>query len=379
MEQAFLRFKKKLFLIRFLRSFLWGLSAGLLFSAVVLWLLKTDSLKAEKYLSVLVGITAFAVTFTVCFFAFRISKKQLAVKLDRDLDLKERAETMLAFGADDSAMADLQRQDAKEKLQSADIKALKTARLWIPFVVLFVSVSLMLVSIFVIKEKVEEIPKNEPIPFEISEVQIAGIEELIRYVDSSEMTEEYKIKISSELTLLLANLKEAKTEPEMQAALASSVTYITELTYDSSSMTEILNELWLTEDEHIRLLAQALNTSSWTEPDWGDFAEKYSTLKKSFVYLPAEGEEPYTDEELLQKIKWELENCSLKINMALSSSNIAKEDPLYSSINKLVNIDGTEGEGRYSLNSLSKASEQLDYAKISTELDSTLSAMSEEL
>jgi hypothetical protein len=119
----------------------------------------------------------------------------------------------------------------------------------------------------------------------------------------------------------------------MQAALAVALTAITESTYNSSSMTEILDAMWKTEDEHVRALALALHTGRWTEPDWGDFAEKYEAFR--LILHPKNAAEATVESQT-----WLLENFSLKLEGSLGDSGIEKTDALYAMLLCLLNGDG---------------------------------------
>ena len=63
-------------------------------------------------------------------------------------------------------------------------------------------------------------PEPEPeVPFEITQLQISAVEELIAYVSASEMDSPYKENIANDLTVMLDELKLATTEKERDLAL----------------------------------------------------------------------------------------------------------------------------------------------------------------
>ncbi len=382
MNKNFYKFKKRLRGFRSLKACLAGGAFGALASGGALILDKLEWVALSPTVSIIIGAGVAAVAFLTVFFALWKSDKRLAREIDEKFMLSEKVQTAVAFRDEEGEMQALQRADAESTLAEIKKSRLKAKKLWIYALALLIGAGTLTAGIL-IPEKEPYIPPEEVIPFEISKMQIAGIEELIRYVGSSQMEEPYRSKISSTLTELLATLKEAKTEPEMQAALAVALTEITRNTYDSSSMTEILNELWNTDDVNIMLLAKALNTSHWKDPDWGDFAEKYDALRQSLASDGTEEEQeprstPENEEnetaDPADTIRWTLENLSRKTNTALVASKIAPTDPLYASVYKLVNGDG-ELAG---LASIPTSHASADSDALISAVDGTLSAMTDE-
>lgn len=396
MKGNFLKFKRKLIFARILKSCLAGIAAGLSVGGIFLGLSRLAIIGFEPILSLPVGAGVFLLIFISFYLLLRTSDKKLARQLDSRLSLREKVQTALAFEGEEGGMIELQREDAQRTLGNIKTRKFRVKRVWIYFLALILGAAILFAG-FSAPNKRDWEPPEVIIPFEISEVQIAGIEELIRYTTESSMEEPYRSEVTAALTTLLGELKAATTEPEMEASVAKAITEIAGITYDSSSMTEILNAMWSTEDENIRALAKALNTSYWTEPDWGDFAEKYSALRESFTKVQDEVEpaeesasepEAPTEEELMTRLKWRVETFTLKLGNALVSSKINESDILYSSLNKLINgsADGEFGgisavasgiEGK----TLEDASEEIDgvfgymtdelYATISTQKTNT--------
>lgn len=333
MKGNFIKFKRKLIFARIFKALMAGVAVGAVVSGIFIALSRLAVIEYEPIMSLPVGLGAFACVFVVVFLLLRTNDKRLARQLDTRLSLKERVQTALAFEGMEGGMIALQREDAQKTLGEIRTRKFKVKRIWIYCLALLLGVAI-LIGGFYAPDKRGYVPPEVIIPFEISEVQIAGIEELIKYVENSEMEEVYREEIVESLTVLLDDLKIATTEPEMQAAVATALTEITEITYDSSSMTEILNAMWGTGDEQVRVLARSLNTSAWIEPDWGDFAEKYSTLKMSFATVR---EEEVSEEEQIATLKWRLENFSLKVSGALMTSQISEDDQLHMTVTKLLN------------------------------------------
>ena len=381
MNKNFYKFKKRLLGFRILKACLSAGALGGFVSGATLTLDKLEWVEFSTVLCISTGAGCAIAAFLAMFFMLWKSDKKLAREIDNEFHLSEKVQTAVAFRDVSGEMQTLQREDTESALADIHKNRLKIKRLWVYCLALAIGIGALTAGIL-IKEKEPYIPPEEVIPFEISKLQIAGIEELIKYVNSSQMEDPYKSNISNALTRLLAELKVATTEPEMQASLAVALTDITLNTYDSSSMTEILNELWATEEDDIRLFAKVLNTSHWKEPDWGDFAEKYDAFctaltsdeskEEEASLADAEGAEPDPD-AFANTLRWKMENLSRKMTSALASSKIAQTDLLYASIYKLANGgEGVEGLAMIPTNHASSDSDTLIAA-----VDRTLAAMTD--
>ncbi|MBR2929730.1 MAG: hypothetical protein IKC32_00740 [Clostridia bacterium] len=341
MGEHFRRFKDEAFIIRTVKSALWALGAAAFGSGTILLLGKLELMPILVWLAILVGCASCACGFLLAFLLLRTSDRQLAVRLDEELMLDERLETMVEYINETGAIYELQRRDAEAALADIPARRMRKGRVWIPIIALLVGVA-MLVSGILVPDMREVEPPPEVVPFELSVIQRAGINELISYVDTSPMDEPYKTEIKDDLTSLLSALELATTLPEMQTALAKAITDITESTRESSSLKEILEALWDGADEPTKQLVASLNSSKGTTYDWGTFAEEYEKLLPLYLYR---GEPEATDEEKLTDVRWLLESLSMRIKGALNASGIPETDSLHSALTELCLFDGLNKDG----------------------------------
>lgn len=379
MTENFLKFKRMAQITRIVKSLFVGGAFGTLLGGIFLILSKLNVIKPPPLYSILVGFLAFLIFGAAFYFIFRTTDKRLAENLDKRFALQEKTQTMIEYQQETDDMFRLQRQDADRALSDIPVKSFNTKHWWVYPVALCIGFS-SLVSGFIVKNK--RIPIEEVVPFEITAIQIAGIEELIKYVDASEMEEAFRKIISTELKNLLVDLKKATTQTEMRLELTESMAYIQDATYDSSSATEILNALWNTQDPLTQTLAKTLDTSGWTEPDWGDFAEKMLTLRDAFNHQPTEDEEETPNETaLLKELRWNLENTAIKIGLALPQSGIVQEDALYIVVDRFVNANET-GTAEKRLFGISIIAEALAYITsydiATTQLDTTFTNITDD-
>ena len=375
MSENFLKFKRKYNGERLLYSSLSALGAGLFVGGITLMLSKLSVIPLEPIFAAVTGGVALLLSLLVLILVTHRTDKQLAKKLDRSFGLSERVETMLDFKDVEGVMLDMQRRDADERLASASPKGFKVFGLWASIVCIAVGVISFAVAIIVPNLRDYE-PPEEVIPFELTDMQRAGINELIAYTEASVMEEPYRSETVNLLENLLSTLEDTHTQPEMRAALAETMAFLLELTSDSSSMTEIANALWKIGDTYTQMLAQVIDTSDWREPDWGDFAEKYAQLQELYKHKPKEGETEHPDEgELLTELKWKLESSALKINSALSDSGLHDADGLKSVLLKFAGSGVTEPFA-HGLNSLITAVADMTYAESEELLEISFSTMS---
>ena len=328
---SFLRFKKRLWQIRAIMMALIGAAAGLFFAGLWLILTKLAVIDAEPLLAIAVGLGAALLAAATVMLITRKSDKTFAEELDESFGLKARVQTMIAYKGESGDILSLQRDDAERALESVPLNSYKFKRIWI-YVVAFVLAAAILTTGLVVKDMRDYVPPEEVEAFVLSDLQREGLNELIRYVERSDMEEEFRTPIAEELRSLLDELELIDTVPDMQAALGKTMAIICDITYESSTATEILNALWDSDDIYLRYLAKTLDTSSWTAPDWGDFAEKITEY--SLILMGDNNE----DEDALHgkaSLKWALESMTLKLDNALLSSGLDESDEIYAAITHL--------------------------------------------
>lgn len=377
MGANFLRFKNKAFIIRLSKSIVSGVAAGTFISGLLLLLMKLMVMDLIPWVAILSGVGGALLAFGLTFLLIGGSDLELARRLDVDFSLKEKVRTMVEYRDGEGAMLAIQREDAEESLSHIPTKSFKAKRLWIYILAASIGVAMLITSILVADQRQPQ--GTEVVPYKLSVMQRAGLNELISYVEGSRAEEHVRSALKSELVSLLEQLEGAETEPEMQAIMATSLTNITEITYDSSSMTEITTSIWAGADELVRALCRSLDTSKWDEPEWGDFAEGFMEFRKLLGYT-AENETP-TEEELVADLKWKLDSICIKTENALKSSRVDQEDKLYCVIEKFLTFDGVSADGKSlcGLEKIHSLLESVTHGEALSELDHTFEVMSNEI
>ncbi len=369
MSENFLKFKKRFLAFRIIKSAMIGASAGLVFGGALLMLIRLAVLGFAPPTSLFVGLGVALTVGGVVFLLGGRSDKSFAKELDSMFGLDARVQTMVEYGGEQSEMIALQRQDADRALSEIPVKNYKFRRLPVYILALTLSAS-VLVGGFVVPDMRNYTPPEEIIPFELTEIQEAGILELVRYVEDSDMEEEFSTPIVSELRALLEKLRETDTQNDMIIALTESMAAITSITYESSTATEMLNALWDTDDVYFKHLAKVLDTSAWSLPDWGDFAEKLTRYSATLMGDDDESENAVRGKE---RLKSALESMTRKLDTVLLSSGVPEDDEMYLAV-KLLFSDETLG-----LELILENIDSLSDDEARVELQKSFEAMSENI
>ncbi len=377
MNSNFLKFKRRACGIRIAKSVLAGTAAGLISGGVFLLLSRLAVIGSVPILSLPIGIGAFLAVGAAVYLALRASDKALARRLDADFSLNERVQTMVEHSEADTEMLRLQREDTESALSKIDVRSFKAKRIWIYIVALVLGVCMLVTSLIVPNKR--GVSGEEDLPFALSDMQRAGLNELISYVEKSEMEEKYRAGIAAELRALLSDLEKVDRMSAMRAELAETMAYILDITYSSSTSTEILNALWNTSDLYIRYLAKTLDTSTWKSSDWGDYAEKLTEYIEVMLDDGSEDAENVvlTDDETKKThLIRVLQETARKMDSALIASGIPADDELYAVLARLSAANEPDFKGYLAL---AENMQSLEYDKCTEKLQTSIDYISEDI
>lgn len=230
MGEGFVRFKKKYLIDALVKALLVGFTAAMLVVAAFLMVISFGKVDFEILYSVLIGITAGLLLGLGSFFIFKMNDKRLAKRLDKDLGLNEKVQTMHAFYGKEGEINELQRKDAEGILDASPTNIHHLLKGWIVFIAVFViALAFLIVSVVLTVTRAEEPTVNEPgddtqkpnespkVEFEVTDHHKIALEALIKEVESSALQDDAKTAVIAELTLLLANLDSLKYESDMKA------------------------------------------------------------------------------------------------------------------------------------------------------------------
>ena len=256
MGQGFRKFQNRVRLGALVKALLAALAVGLPVFSVLFVLIKRELITMRVLVAVLIAVGAALVSFALILIVQLPGKKRLAKRLDQELSLNEKVQTMLAFEKESGEMVELQRQDTDQRLLAIPVTSVKFRRLWI-YAVALVLATAMLISAVLVPAKEPPLPPPDP-DYEMDNWQQVALENLIAYVQASGMETVAKEYTVAQLQELLTALLDASKESQMKSLVLSAIVNIDAKVDGVNSYPAIKNALNATEDESLSLLCEAL-------------------------------------------------------------------------------------------------------------------------
>ncbi len=261
MDKGFRKFKRKVRAAAIVRSVLTGLSLGVLIVAVQ-WLLAKLTAADPNLVqyALLGGGIALAVCAVMLLFTLPTDKR-LAKRLDNQLGLNEKVQTMVAFRQDESDMAAMQRENADEVLQQIPGKKLKSRHGWLVAILPVLACGCMVAALLV-PAQAKPVDPVDTTSWLLNMYDEQKLKDLIEYVSTSAMQEEPKQAVVTELETLLAQLKTINKKVVMQEAVVQSISDIHAATLVCDTFSKVLNAMENTPSETVTTLAASLGSLS---------------------------------------------------------------------------------------------------------------------
>ncbi len=302
-----------------LRSILPGASLALAVFSVLLVLYRRMIIALSPLLSAAIALGAGLVLWAVLFAVLFPYQKRLARKLDRELGLREGVQTMLAFADRQDDMMQLQREQTNRRLLETPIKRLRIRHVW-SCIVCFALAICMSVTAFAIPAKQPE-PPAPPVdpPFELGQWEAVALQDLIREVQESTMTEPAKAQTVAALESLLNALYETETESRMKTLVVDTVLAVRGFVDGVVTLRSFSPILGAGGSAYTRELDRALAKS--------DAAE----LKQILDGLSAELEKIDDKQVMIETVHV----FSDELKMTLRNAQVSEQDALYAAIETL--------------------------------------------
>ncbi len=262
---GYVRFKKKLRRNALIKSLIFGLSCGLLSAAGVMLYQKLMTHQPALLLYLPIGAGVAVVLGLLAFLILRPSDRRIAYKLDRDLALGEKVQTMLAFEHEDSEMLTLQREDADRRLQEAPKSAVRDRRAWVHAFAPVLACALLTVAIITPVKAVELPPEEPEPPFELSSWQETALAELIEEVKASDMESAPKQVVVEELETLLDSLRVTATEKDMKAMVITVISNLNSIIREHNSANVFSPCMSASQHGNVAAMAMAMDMLSGLE------------------------------------------------------------------------------------------------------------------
>lgn len=318
MTESFLRFKKRAERSALIKSAVFALFAGLFCSSALAVGLKLSAIKPGLVPLLAAGVGSALVAFLIARFATRVDDASLAKKIDKELELEQKAQTMVEFAREDSDMLSLQREDTENKLSAYPTGSIKYSSILKNLITPLLA-ALMLTSALLVPLKTAAAEVDPP--FKMSAWQEARLGELITYVNNSAMAGAPRAEVAESLKALRDTLREVDRESRMKAEVISTVVAVREINKLANSYPAIGKALVSSDNALVVQLGDSIKLVSATEAEQTLIDIQSSVTKENWrVVLPLYANAIFT---------------------LLSELEISEDDALLSALNRLASAMNT--------------------------------------
>lgn len=344
----FERFKKKVLREHIFKSILVGLGIGLLAAALAIVISFLTNPDAALLMGIIAGVVFAGAGGYYYWFKTKPNDKQIALLVDKKLNLHERCATMVEFKDKEGVFVEKQREDTKTKLSEKPTKSLKfSLSIW-------VVPALAVASAFFGASFLT--PKNNNRPEDISIVESSNSDNIIDSLTSSlgdkAKSEIHQSGVDSELQSIFESIVNkvtdslnGKTDTDDRSDIVNNgKSEIDDVIDDWNSKDEIGKALKTEQDQHLKDQGQHLIDGN-TQGIRQDFQDLFNDLSQ------LEGEEL---SEYANELADEIDDALDKAKMA----GVSEDDDLYRIYQELANRLRGISELSHALNSGAEQSNQ---------------------
>ncbi len=315
MNESFNKFRKKILIESLIKSFLISLSlAGIAFCGpkLIIHFGKINVHHSFDLILILILTGVFIVSFGISFLIFFPRRLKVAKRLDKELNLNQKVQTMVEFEKEESPMIKLQREDTLNILSNISIK--KFAMKFSLFIFVLVGFALILGVTVVAVETYEEPPvvtpgKDEP-KYNLDNWTVRALLDLIEVVEKSNVQEDLKTPVIKDLENLLDVLETVEFEYEMIEQVNTVINDVDHRLDVANSCNEIFTELKSSESPIVRELVTQINALNITNVN--------NTVENFYIYLCGDSS---TINEAITAIDSDF-------RLVITKSNLNQNDPL---------------------------------------------------
>ena len=262
MPNGFNQIKKHLWISAIWKSGLLAISLGTFSSALYILMQKILTNSVSLPLPILTGVGCAVVVFAAMLLLLMPLDKRLAKRLDRDLKLGEKAQTMLQHRDDEGVMIEMQREDTNARLIELAPAFTKPKHIYLNFIAPVLAVAILLPTILLPLKAAEAPPVTDNSdPFvEATDWQKTAVAQLIEYVETSNLEDAAKVEVIASLEELLTYLDNEYTEADLQQYVISVIVKVNAVIVGINTFDEISLALTKSENEYVKALGAALGS-----------------------------------------------------------------------------------------------------------------------
>lgn len=185
------------------------------------------------------GLIALPAVWGIAYAVLRQSDRRLARRMDRELDLRERVQTMVAFSESEEDMVRIQREDTQRRLAELPTRRLRFTGLAAYILLPVLAAALCIGAVICPSGAAEPAPDPDVVetvpPRDITEWEWQALDELIEYVRTSEADETVmKPGVITALEDLRALLLRGVTEESLPMFVSVTVTEVNNLEVEAN-------------------------------------------------------------------------------------------------------------------------------------------------
>lgn len=343
MSETFKKLKKLFVRNTLIKSAVCGVSASLFVVGVILLSIKLAALYINAGYYVLIAVVVAAAVTAAIYFIMRPTDKSVAKTLDRDYNLGEKVQTMVACMDMEGSIYTLQREDAERRLGEVKIKKPAFADIWQYVLAGVLAFALFLTSVIVPSRYIS--PNADP-DYNMTKTQSVSLRQLINDVKNSGLKVNVSTPVVGSLEELYEKLEKATVVSSMKTAVIDTVKAVDKTFANANSYLKITNALSVTENELLGNFSLAVVNGV------------ISYKSDSAINTIAKAEEKFTASETVigEKIdevmstfteQWESQTQSTRTGFldglvegfgnALYASGVNETDALYTAFNNFSN------------------------------------------
>ena len=265
MNESFNKFKKKILLEAIIKSVGIAVAVGLLCFTVPYLIVEIKKINVNEFFVlqlIFISYGVINVLFGLLFLILFPRKLKVAKRIDKQLDLKQKVQTMVEYENVDNPMTNYQREDTLKILSNISLK--KFAMKFSVFFFVLVSIALALGVTTIVVASIEDTPDGPPIieqpSYDLDNWTVRALLDLIEVVETSNINKDLKDPVVQNLKSLLISLEVIELESEMKI-LVNEVINDTSLRLDlTNSNNEVYHELKESGSPLVKELAVQINT-----------------------------------------------------------------------------------------------------------------------
>ncbi len=241
-----------------------------------------------------------------------VGDQRIAKRLDRDMAMGERAQTLVEFRESKGEMIALQREDTEQRLSAASADGYAGAGLLGFLIAAGLALAILVTGLVWPVPAPDEPPVDDNPSFEATDWQRAALMELIEEVRESGMEESARNRTVAQLEALLVTMDAGHTENAMREKVKEAIAAIDEAVDSVNSFDEIKAALGKKDGDEIAAVYAALGTLTVFQT-----RESFDTFRGLFL-----------GEDAAQR----LVRCATDIRDALDGVEISESDKILSAL-----------------------------------------------